>query len=149
MINLPFEFDKHEDSPGFLLWQTTMIWQRLIRKALETYDLSHAQFVIMATLLWFEAHNYDTTQVCLINWSKLDKMTVSNSLKKLANRGLVNRLEHKKDTRAKSVFLTEKGRKLVYQLIPLVEGVDSTFFSKASSQEQKNLIQILSKLVKD
>lgn len=50
MSNLPFGFDKPEDSPGFLLWQTTMIWQRQIKKALEQYNVSHAQFVIIATL---------------------------------------------------------------------------------------------------
>ena len=74
--HLPFGFDRPEDSPGFLLWQTTMIWQRQIKRVLEAYDVSHAQFVIMATLMWFEAHNYDTTQISIVNWSKLDKMTV-------------------------------------------------------------------------
>ena len=103
MIDLPFGFDKPEDSPGFLLWQTTMVWQRLIKKALEAHDISHAQFVIMATLLWFEAHHYDTTQILIVNWSKLDKMTVSKSLKKLVVQGLVKRMEHQTDTRAKTV----------------------------------------------
>jgi MarR family transcriptional regulator, organic hydroperoxide resistance regulator len=50
MSNLPFGFDRPEDSHGFLLWQTTMIWQRQIKQALEPYNISHAQFVIMATV---------------------------------------------------------------------------------------------------
>lgn len=54
MSDIPFGFAKPEDSPGFLLWQTTIIWQRRIKKALESHDISHAQFVIMAILLWFE-----------------------------------------------------------------------------------------------
>ena len=144
--NLPFGFDKPEDSPGFLLWQTTMIWQRQIKKALEAYDISHAQFVIMATLMWFEAHHYDTTQISIVNWSKLDKMTVSQSLKKLVALGYVNRIEHETDTRAKSVSLTEKGKERVRTLVPIVEGVDSIFFGEASHKEQKNLIHIFSKL---
>jgi DNA-binding MarR family transcriptional regulator len=142
MPDLPFGFDKPEDSPGFLLWQTTMIWQRHIKKALEQYNVSHAQFVIM----WFEAHGYDTTQILIVNWSKLDKMTVSKSLKKLVQMGLVKRTAHEVDTRAKSVSLTEKGKDMVRTLVPIVEGIDSTFFSKASDQEQKSLVQILAKL---
>lgn len=63
MSDLPFGFDKPEDSPGFLLWQTTMIWQRQIKRSLEPYDISHAQFVIMATLMWFEAHRYNTNHL--------------------------------------------------------------------------------------
>ena len=149
MSNLPFGFERPEDSPGFLLWQTTMIWQRQIKKALEVYDISHAQFVIMATLLWFEAHGYDTTQILIVNWSKLDKMTVSKSLKKLVSMGLVNRIEHEIDTRAKRVSLTNKGKELVHKLVPIVEGIDSGFFSQVSVTEQKNLIQILSRLTTD
>ena len=146
MTNLPFGFDRPEDSPGFLLWQTTMIWQRQIKKELEIYNISHAQFVIMATLLWFEAHNYDTTQTLIINWSKLDKMTVSKSLKKLVVLGWVNRIEHETDTRAKIASLTSEGKNLVHKLVLIVEQIDENFFGKASNLEQKNLINILSKL---
>lgn len=96
MSKLPFGFDKPEDSPGFLLWQTTMTWQRQIKKVLEDYRISHAQFVIMATLLWFESHHYDTTQSLISQKTKLDKMTVSISLKKLVSRGYIVRKEHEK-----------------------------------------------------
>ena len=146
MSDLPFGFDTPEDSPGFLLWQTTMIWQRQIKRALEAYDISHPQFVIMATLMWFEAHDYDTTQILIVNWSKLDKMTVSKSLRKLATLGYVNRIEHETDTRAKSVFLTEKGIERVRTLVPIIENIDSIFFGKASDKEQKSLVHILAKL---
>lgn len=146
MTNLPFGFDRPEDSPGFLLWQTTITWQRLVKKALEPYDISHPQFVIMALLLWFKEQSYDTTQVLIITWSKLDKMTVSQSLKKLAAQGFVDRVEHKSDTRAKSVTLTEQGKALICKLVPLVEAVDAHFFSTISSSEQQDLIKILRKL---
>jgi DNA-binding MarR family transcriptional regulator len=146
MVNTHFGFNTPEDSPGLLLWQTSTVWQRLIKKALEEYNVSHAQFVIMATLMWFEAHGYDTTQILIVNQTKLDKMTVSKSLKKLAGFGFVNRIEHKTDTRAKSVSLTKKGKAMVRTLVPIVEGIDRDFFSKASDQEQKSLMHILAKL---
>ncbi|MBP6104597.1 MAG: winged helix-turn-helix transcriptional regulator [Gammaproteobacteria bacterium] len=146
MAKLPFGFEKPEDSPGFLLWQTTMVWQRLIKQALEPHAISHASFVILATLLWFEAHDYDTTQILIAQWSKLDKMTVSKSLKILVAEGFVNRIEHKKDTRAKSVSLTKKGFDLIHQLVPIVEQIDVTFFGRVPDQEQKSLITILNQL---
>ncbi|MFZ4115488.1 MAG: MarR family winged helix-turn-helix transcriptional regulator [Chthoniobacterales bacterium] len=142
-----FGFERAHESPGFLLWQTTMLWQRLIKKALEPYAISHAQFVIMATLLWFEFTEQSTTQVDIINWSKLDKMTVSKSLKKLVTLKLVNRIEHQRDSRAKSVSLTPSGKKLLDDLIPLVEGVDALFFVKTTKRNQQMLIQIFQKLV--
>lgn len=146
MGNLPFGFDQPEDSPGFLLWQTTMTWQRLIKKALEPYELSHAQFVIMATVHWFHAQGVETTQILIVNWTKLDKMTVSKSLKKLVAQGLVNRVEHGADLRAKSVSLTAKGKALIAKCVPIVENIDAEFFGKVPQRDEKALIQILNKL---
>jgi DNA-binding MarR family transcriptional regulator len=148
MPKKPFGFDNAEDSPGFLLWQTTMIWQRQIKKALECYGIPHAQFVILATLMWFKAHDYEATQVSIVNWTKLDKMTVSKSLKKLAALKLVHRIEHKTDTRAKSVTLTDKGKVMAGKLVPIVEGIDSRFFGKISATHQKAMLKILRKLTK-
>jgi DNA-binding MarR family transcriptional regulator len=146
MVKAPFGFETPEDSPGFLLWQTTITWQRLIKKALEPYQISHAQFVIMAILLWFEQHGYDTTQVLIVNWSKLDKMTVSQALKKLVTEGLVVRAEHKTDTRAKNVKLSSKGKVLVNKLVPKIEQIDEEFFGAVSQADQKSIIRILNKL---
>jgi len=145
--NSAFGFEAPEDSPGFLLWQTTVTWQRLIKKALEPHDISHAQFVIMAVSLWLEEHHQDPTQVAIARLSKLDKMTVSKSLKKLVVQGYVSRKESQKDTRAKWVHLTPQGRSLVSKLIPIVEQIDAEFFGEVPKPDQRNLIQILGKLM--
>src|SRR5579871_2217736 len=99
MTNPVFGFDQPEDSPGFMLWQTTISWQRLIKRALDTHDISHAQFVILAISLWLENHQEEVSQGVIIRLSKLDKMTVSKALKKLVAEGYINRTEHKQDTR--------------------------------------------------
>jgi DNA-binding MarR family transcriptional regulator len=142
-----FGFEAPKDSPGFLLWQTTITWQRLIKKALDVYGISHAQFVIMAILLWFEEHHQDPTQIALARLSKLDKMTVSKSLKKLVFQGYIRREESKKDTRAKWVYLTPKGKDLATKLVPIVERIDADFFGKIPKSDQQTLIQILGKLM--
>lgn len=148
MSKAPFGFEKAEESPGFLLWQTTTIWQRQIKKTLEKYNISHAQFVIMANLMWLKIQKQDVTQIKIVNLSKLDKMTVSKSLKKLSTLGYVERIEHKIDARAKEVCLTSKGETLINILVPIVENTDSLFFSGISKLEEKNFIEILRKLIK-
>lgn len=144
-----FGFEAPEDSPGFLLWQTTITWQRLIRRALDAYDISHAQFVVMAVLLWFEEHQQDPTQIAVARLSKLDQMTVSKSLKKLIGQGYIKRKESQKDTRAKWVYLNPKGKELAAKLIPIVERIDAEFFGKASKPDQQAFIQILGKLMEE
>ncbi len=142
-----FGFDKPEDSPGFLLWQTTITWQRLITKALDNYNISHAQFVILAITLWFENKNEAVSQTVIVKQSKLDKMTVSKSLKKLVAEGYVKREEHQEDTRAKLVQLTKKGKSLAAKLVPIVEKIDAEFFGVVKKSEQHALINILNLLV--
>lgn len=146
MSKLPFGFDAPTDSPGFLLWQTTTSWQRLIKKSLEEYSVSHSQFVIMALLLWLKANKNVATQIDLVLMSKLDKMTVSKSLKKLVDMNLVLRAESKEDSRAKSVSLTKSGIDLVKKLVPIVESVDTQFFSSLRKSQENSLISILQSL---
>lgn len=147
MDNSVFGFDQPEESPGFLLWQTTITWQRLIKKALDPYDISHAQFVILAITMWFESNNQAVSQSLIIRQSKLDKMTVSKSLKKLVLDNYVKRMEHKDDTRAKAVLLTKKGKLLISKLVPIVEKVDDDFFHGIKKADRVSLINLLSDLV--
>lgn len=147
MKNFVFGFDQPEDSPGFLLWQTTITWQRLIKKALDPYNISHAQFVILAITMWFESKNHQISQGLIIRQSRLDKMTVSKALKKLAADGYVKHIEHTEDTRAKAVLLTKKGRKLASNLIPIVERIDEDFFNVIKKTDRLSFINILNNLV--
>lgn len=141
MSSSVFSVDKPEDSPGFLLWQTTITWQRLIKKALDPYNISHAQFVVLAIALWFENKNQDVSQSLIINQSKLDKMTVSKSLKKLVACAYIKHVEHKQDTRAKSVLLTKKGKELASKLVPIIEKIDDKFFGALKKTDQKSFMR--------
>lgn len=147
MADPTFGFKKPEHSPGFLLWQTMVTWQRRIKKALDPYDISHAQFVILANVLWFEGIKQTPTQILIVRSTKLDKMTVSKSLKKLVTQGLIKRAEHKDDTRAKSVHLTVAGKAMASKLIPIVEKIDAEFFGVMNRKNQQSLINILADLV--
>ncbi len=138
-----FVVDKPKDSLGLLLWQTSTTWQRQIREFLEPCGISHPQFVIMAILLWHDEHHEIINQVTIVNMSKLDKMTVSASLKKLGAQGYINREENKMDTRSKSVSLTLSGKEFIRQLAPQIERIDTEFFGKLELSDQKELIRIL------
>ncbi len=144
-----FSVEKPEDSPGLLLWQTTITWQRLIKKALDTHNIAHAQFVILAITMWFESHKHEVTQTLIIRQSKLDKMTVSKSCKKLVSEGYIKRAEHKEDTRAKTIGLTKKGKELIAKLIPIVEKIDADFFGVLKKSDQRSLIGVLNNLMEN
>lgn len=141
-----FSVDKAEDSSGFLLWQVTNLWQREIKKALEPYQLTHSQFVLMASIHWLTLQKQDVTQILLSTHTKIDPMTTSTVLRTLQAKGLLKREEHLTDTRAKTVALTENGKKLVKQAVKAVESFDKIFFStldNGTKQFNRQLLTLL------
>lgn len=136
MTKTDFSFDKTEESTGFLLWQVTNLWQREIKKALEKYDLTHSQFVLLACILWHTSDKQNVTQILLSNHTKIDPMTTSTVLRTLQTKGLIKRQEHETDTRSKTVRLTETGLNITKQAIKTVEQFDKQFFGSLDKQTE-------------
>ncbi|WP_394660163.1 MarR family winged helix-turn-helix transcriptional regulator [uncultured Chryseobacterium sp.] len=133
-----FSFEHAEDSSGFLLWQVTNLWQRKIKKALEIYDLTHSQYVLMASIHWLELHEKEVTQIVLSSHTKIDPMTTSTVLRTLEKKQYIMRKEHVTDTRAKTIQLTKKGSDIVKQAVVTVENFDRDFFSATDNKKTFN-----------
>lgn len=147
MVSSSFHFKKPKESPGLLLWQVTILWQRRLKKSLEPYGITHPHFTIMAILLWLEENNQEPTQTKLIAFSKLDKMTISHALKVLSDKGYLKRREDPIDSRAKLVTLTVDGKRLITQLVPLVESIDRQFFCSIELSHQEKFTEILQQII--
>lgn len=130
-----FFFQHPDKSPGFLLWQLTNEWQRQQRKALAKIGLTHAQFVVLANVLWLSSlPDNIVTQQQVGDLAKIDKMSMSDLVVTLIEKKLLQRLPHKYDKRAYSLILTKKGRNQVLKAIPIVEGIDRDFFTKDKAE---------------
>lgn len=141
-----FSFDKPEESTGFLLWQVTNLWQREIKKALMPYDITHSQFVLMASIHWLTLEKQEVTQIILSAHTKIDPMTTSTVLRTLLQKNMVSRQEHHTDTRAKTVSLTENGKKIIKDAVIAVEQFDHNFFSTLENKLtgfNQNLLKLL------
>lgn len=135
------EIFKHKtpsESTGFLLWKMNNLWQREIRKTLKKYDLTHTQFVILATTVWLSDRKSDLTQVEIANQIEIDKMLTSNVLRTLEKNGLLERAEHKTDTRAKTIRPTKKGTELLQKAVREVENFDDQFFGRIDNIKEFN-----------
>ncbi len=117
-----------EESSGFLLWQVTTLWQRGIKKSLDSIDITHPQFVLLASLLWLSKHKESVTQIDLSQHSKIDPMTTSTVIRTLERKQLIKRQEHHTDTRAKTISLTDNGLKITRQAVKIIEKFDADFF---------------------
>ncbi|MGT2778366.1 MarR family winged helix-turn-helix transcriptional regulator [Streptococcus anginosus] len=126
--------DNHQESTGLLFARVYNAWHGRVKKALQKVGLTHPQFIILTSLGYLELQQDLVTQVNLATFSDMDVMTVSQVLKLLLKKGLVERREHPQDSRAKVVFLTDAGRERMNQALPLVEAIDQTYFGQLDSQ---------------
>jgi len=63
--DLKTRFSGPSESPGLLLWRTTMRWQRVMTAALAPLDLTHVQFVLLASAMWLGRNGEPPNQVQL------------------------------------------------------------------------------------
>ena len=148
---IEFHFKSPNDSPGYLLGQLTMLWQRKLKKVLDPLDLTSTQFVLLAALGWLSKKNKSVTQVDIANQSNADRMMVSKVLRTLEEKGFITRQEHKTDTRAKTIRLTTKGEVVLQKAIIEVENADLSFFAISEaklSSFNKNMAQLIDMNIK-
>jgi DNA-binding MarR family transcriptional regulator len=118
-----------DDSPGFLLWHVTLRWQRDIAAALAPLDLTHVQFVLLATAWWMNTHGERPNQLSLARQAGTDVKMTSQVLLKLEAKGLLEREVDAADTRAKRLRVTDRGARLARRALSTVEKVDAAFFA--------------------
>ena len=139
------QFEGPEQSPGFLLWQVSTNWRRLIETALTEIGLTHPQFVLLASLGWLHRNQSEVTQVELARHCRTDINMTSQVLRTLEKKGYIERTLRAGNQRSKFPKITEKGAKIIEKAIPLVEQVDQHFFEKLGS-DTRDCVKILQKL---
>ena len=117
-----------DDSPGFLLWHVTLRWQRDIAAALAPLDLTHVQFVLLATTWWRNSRGQEPNQLGVARQAGTDVKMASQVLRTLEAKALIRREVDAADTRAKKLRVTDRGAQLAQQAVAVVESADAAFF---------------------
>lgn len=143
---IAFQFKSPNESPGYLLGQLTMLWQRKQKKVLDPLNLTHTQFVLLASLGWLLREQEHVTQVDIANQGNADRMMVSKVLRTLESKAFITRQEHPTDTRAKVIQLTDEGARVLQKALIEVENTDMDFFASLDDQLasfNKNMVHLI------
>lgn len=138
-------FHVANESYGLLFWQVFTLWQRKIKESLRPYDLTHTQYVILAVTQELNDRNTEVTQKEISDFSMIDVMTVSKTLRLLENKNLIIRENHSSDTRAKRIKNTVAGEEMLQTVSPIIETVDKDFFFE-NKEDLDAFIRLLTKL---
>ncbi|NJL62523.1 MAG: MarR family transcriptional regulator [Methylacidiphilales bacterium] len=100
-----------------------------MNSGLSKLGLTHVQFVLLAGIIWLSEGQETVTQAKLAAHAKTDIMMTSKVIRALEQRGLVKREIDSKDTRAKSLTITQEGHDLTVAASQIVDRIDNDFFS--------------------
>ncbi|HCJ35687.1 MAG TPA: MarR family transcriptional regulator [Ktedonobacter sp.] len=134
---------KHQLELGVRTWlhmnHITHTVQRRLSAHLERYDLTLAQFGVLAHL---QAAPH-ISQQALADWLFVTKGNIVGLLNRLEDRGLVERRPDPEDGRTHMVCLTEQGAALAARVVPEHEELVAACMAVIASEEQRTLHQLV------
>ncbi len=118
---------------GALLERVATEWQLQLRSALAPLDLTHAQFRLLVTTAWLNTRSTAVRQSDISVHANADAVMTSEVLRTLEARGLLTRVPHPTDRRAKAIAVTEAGGLLADRAMRLADATERRFFETGTS----------------
>lgn len=116
---------------GFVLWRVMHRYERELEQALRPLDLTHLQFTLLALVAWTQNQGDTPNQAELARAGDIHVMQVSNVLKALERKALIERSMAEGNPTAKSVILTEEGLERLRAAFPIAIDVQQRLFGDA------------------
>ena len=134
-----------EESIGLSFIKVYNLWHKQIKTQLRQLELTHPQFIVLASLGYLSQKDNEVNQVSISKNCDIDVMTVSTIVRNLEKMQLVIRENSINDTRSKIIRLTDLGQKKLAQSLPIVEEIDRYFF-ECLGKERTTFNQLLLQL---
>jgi DNA-binding MarR family transcriptional regulator len=126
-------------SAGYIVRATYLAFTRVLQKRLAMYRLTSPQWYFMREIWIQEGLN----QRELSERVGTAESTTVSALRVLERRRLIYRESTPRDRRASRVYLTEAGRRLRDDVLPVIEAVNKIAIEGLSQRDIKNLERIL------
>lgn len=129
---------------GMMLHQVASRWQRTANEALSEFGINHTQYLILWGIHTLRLENISPTQVEVSSFTGTDVMLTSKTLRTLEDLGLVIRVPHPTDTRARCISLSALGITTFQLAENLVSDVEHRLFGRADQEAlRSNLVTLL------
>jgi DNA-binding MarR family transcriptional regulator len=139
-----------EPTIGHLVWLLSTKWRTAVDSAVAPFGLTHAKYVVLATLRDVTARGAEPSQRELADFAGLDPVYVSKLAGGLERDGLIERRADSRDTRIARLALSPRGvgvtddavavvRPLMHQLTQPLGGTDSPALEALARQLEQLL----------
>ncbi|MBV8716977.1 MAG: MarR family transcriptional regulator [Chloroflexi bacterium] len=105
---------------GSLVWRLSMKWRAAVDRTVAPFGLTHAQYVLLATLYGLWLQGLRPSQRELADATGLEPVYISRLARALEDGGLIQRAASLQDPRAVEMSLTSQGEEIVIPAIAAV-----------------------------
>ncbi len=106
------------------------------------FDINVEQFVLLRILSKSDGINQQELSTII----ERDKTTVARLLSKMEKRNLILRVSSKVDKRENHIYITNFGKEVLGELLPLIKQVQHAFVKNLSEEEIEIFFGVLSKI---
>jgi DNA-binding MarR family transcriptional regulator len=135
------------DLQNFLPYKLSRLINDLSAGLLRTYSPRFALNVSQWRMLAAAAQLEPTTVTELTQYSGMDKVTVSRSVREMVERKLLTRVLDENDRRRATITLTAEGRDIYQQIAPLAVEYEKHLLGSLEASERAALNQIIDRLL--
>ena len=129
-------------APGHLLRRCQQIAVSVFLDECQTWDLTPVQFAVLVELNRHGPHD----QVGLGGALAMDRTTIGVVVKKLEERGFVERSISDQDRRSKPVSITSAGSALIRNVLPAAEIAQDRMLAPLNDAERSQFMRLLGKV---
>lgn len=124
---------------GFLIHDVSRLRRIVVDRALKPLGITRSQWWVLA----FLSRRDGMTQTALAADLDLTKVAVGGLMDRMESAGFVERRQDERDARARRVFLTRAGQKLVNTIRESVDAVECDILTKVSEEDLEAAAQVL------
>jgi DNA-binding MarR family transcriptional regulator len=132
-----------EDSLGYLVNRAARLMARDLAERIRPAGVAIGQWAVLLAL-WARD---GMTQAELSRVVAIEPPTVVRTIDRMVRDGLVSRAPDPDDGRLSRIYLTERGRSLRDELVPLAAAVNEEILNRLTATEARTLRGLLAKLV--
>jgi MarR family transcriptional regulator, temperature-dependent positive regulator of motility len=130
-------------SPIHLLHRAHQVVGQIFVMGMQTNDLTPRQLAVLVAV----AENEGLSQTDLVERTGVDRSTLADIVKRLKEKGLLQRRRTKEDARAYAVKLTEDGRRVLRTAEPLAKRVDDRILDALPAKRREEFVGALASIV--
>lgn len=117
-----------QNAVGFVMWRIVHRYQREVDQALQPLDLTHLQFITLTLVAWMSRTGEAAPQSGVASFGDIHPMQVSNVMKALERKTMIQRARSSGNALAKDVTITTTGMAALEAALPLVIAVQARLF---------------------